>query len=277
MIAQVLVELGVFMGDSLDRAVFEDIEIARTLENNKEDLVSLIEKRNENYEVWGFKRPTAYKQLKSNLNKFRNPKIIVAFRDPVAIANRNTISIFSDFSNALLQAGQEMNELIKFVSKLKVPTFFVSYEKAMVNKNFFVSELVNFCGLSLEKYEVAEIVKLMVNGPDKYLNESRVKLEGRIDTIKNNIVRGWARQIGVKKPLAIRISAGDRVLGRGMADMFRNDLKKAKKSDGHCAFEVKIPEIPPGTVLTVIVDPYDQIVAEKTLQNIQSNLDVKTV
>lgn len=264
MVAKSLTKFGVFMGSSLDEAVYEDLEIANALEQKKSFLPELIKKRDEAHSVWGFKRPTAYKQLKPLLNHFRNPRIITTFRDPVAIAKRNSISVFSDFTNALLQANRETEELIKFVSALKTPVMLVSYEKAMSDKGNFIREISNFCHFSGSQKETEAAIGAMVNGPEGYLDASRIKLEGRIDSIKENRVSGWAHQIGGNSPLSIRLMSDGKVIGEGMANLFRNDLKKANKSGGHCAFEIDVSSIKKGHTVTAITVPFNHAVAKST-------------
>lgn len=47
--------------------------------------------------TWGFKRPDAFRVINDYVDDcvhiFRNPRFVITFRDPVAIAKRNEISI----------------------------------------------------------------------------------------------------------------------------------------------------------------------------------------
>jgi hypothetical protein len=74
MVASALECMGVFMGQYIDQAVYEDIAIAHALESGDlPKLEGLIESRNRSHRVWGFKRPTAFKIMESFVQYFRNP------------------------------------------------------------------------------------------------------------------------------------------------------------------------------------------------------------
>ncbi len=92
-VAKILQSLGIYMGDKVS-AVMEDIELFTCLEqNNIEKAKEIIQNRNLQYKIWGWKRPEAF--LYYNLWKelFRNPHIIIIFRDPLAVSLRNFLSV----------------------------------------------------------------------------------------------------------------------------------------------------------------------------------------
>ena len=56
--------------------------------------------------MWGFKRPGLYNLIApQELELFRRPFLILTFRDPVAIAQRNVISTMSRVGDSLRSAG----------------------------------------------------------------------------------------------------------------------------------------------------------------------------
>ena len=98
MVAGVLEKLGVFMGTRRDQIVFEDTELAAMLEAQPpiENARDWLRARDSVHQVWGWKRPDAFKYLSSYLPAFRNPCLIVTFRDLLAISMRNAIAVESD-------------------------------------------------------------------------------------------------------------------------------------------------------------------------------------
>src|SRR5688572_21236041 len=93
MIAAVLRALDVYIGTEIDGAVFEDRQFAAALASgHPEELARLIDERNAAHAIWGFKRPEAYRQLELLIPLCRNPRVIVTFRDILAIALRNRLA-----------------------------------------------------------------------------------------------------------------------------------------------------------------------------------------
>ncbi len=239
MVASCLRELGVYIG--ADNAVHEDLEVASALEGDDlEKLTSLVEARNSSYDIWGFKRPMAFRIIDKYICVFRNPRFVITFRDPVAIAKRNEISMHSDFLYALRNAATLMVELVSFVSTLKHPAMLISYEKALLDPWKFTAHLATFCCIDATSDAIEKAAATIENGPVRYLDNSRLRFEGCLDQVVNGVAFGWARQVGRDSPQMIVIKRGERLIGRGKADLFRLDLKKAGKGTGHCAFEIKL-------------------------------------
>jgi hypothetical protein len=173
MVASALECMGVFMGQYIDKAVYEDIAIAHALESGDlPKLEGLIESRNRSHRVWGFKRPTAFKIMESFVQYFRNPCFIITFRDPLAIAKRNEISMHMEFSNALIAASRQQIALSQFALKLKQPAMLVSYEKALLDPNGFVNTLAEFCEIDADEALINAAAKTVVNGPELYLTKA---------------------------------------------------------------------------------------------------------
>jgi hypothetical protein len=176
MSAKALFDLGVWMGDRIDLAVFEDVRIAEALEKKTEDLCGIIEDYNNRFDIWGFKRPMAFEILKNHINKFRNPRILVMFRDPLAISERNRISVHMPIEIALQSATEQIVNLIKFSLSIHTPRMLVSYEKAISKPEKFIEELVKFAGCAPTLEEVKKAVSNVQNAPHHYLVSSQKKI-----------------------------------------------------------------------------------------------------
>ncbi|WP_420857393.1 hypothetical protein [Marivivens marinus] len=173
--AKALHDLGVWMGDGIDQAVFEDVRLADALERRVEDLSGVIQDYNSRYDIWGFKRPMAFKLLKKHIKRFRNPRIVVMFRDPLAISKRNAISVDVSIEMALRNAAREISDLIDFALSIDVPKMLVSYEKVMSIPEEFVETLVQFVGCNPTPDEFKEAVSNIQNSPELYLISSQTK------------------------------------------------------------------------------------------------------
>ena len=107
MVACCLRELGVYMGD-VRNATYEDpafstlIERLRTVDGAGDEasltwteLRELIQQRNAEHDVWGWKVPGLF--APKLLSELRNPCVIVAHRDLVAVSARIAASENSSF------------------------------------------------------------------------------------------------------------------------------------------------------------------------------------
>lgn len=152
MVASVLNELGVFLGNKKDHAVFEDVEIANALEQNKIDVFKeLVTKRNKDYNLWGWKRPSSFDHIDLINKHVRNPHFIIVFRDPLAISIRNKISMNSNVLDTIGQTQERYLKIIKFIQKTKHPCLLVSYEKAIAKKLKFIHSLSEFLTIKIDK------------------------------------------------------------------------------------------------------------------------------
>jgi cephalosporin hydroxylase len=81
----------------------------------------------------------------------------------------------------------------------------------------------------------------------------RPSVEGVLDGLAGNTLRGWAHLPGTSQPpLRIEASTEGRLLGTETAQGFRQDLAEAGKRAGNCAFAISLdPMPPPGTTIAV--------------------------
>lgn len=69
-------------------------------------------------------------------------------------------------------------------------------------------------------------------------------LIGAIDNVEAGAVFGWAYNRLNDEPIAVSIVAENRVLGTGVADIYREDLDKAEIGNGKHSFKINIEELP---------------------------------
>ena len=117
LVASILWQSGLFIGSEVNDIVFEDEAITRVLASR--DLVALrhtIAERNARHPRWGFKIPMLCRALDvGQLTMFDRPRLIVAFRDPVAMAVRTSISEFQDPMRVLHDVASDQTAMMAFV------------------------------------------------------------------------------------------------------------------------------------------------------------------
>ncbi|WP_319531940.1 hypothetical protein [uncultured Cohaesibacter sp.] len=216
MIASILKELGVFLGDAASGAVLEDPKLSRQIENGeKREVAATIASYDKRFPIWATKRPELYHHLSDYLSMFRNPHIVATFRDPIAIARRNEISMLGDPIEGLLRANEETADLIRFVRSLDCPALLASYEKASANGATFLDKLLDFLNLDPTEQERQKALDCISNGPESYLKNTHVRFEGELTSVNRRQARGWLERYPRYKPVTVEILNGRKVIGQG--------------------------------------------------------------
>jgi len=259
MVARVLFEAGVFMGEHHDDVVFEDHELNDCF--GRADLAALdglVRKRNRQFPVWGFKRPHLHVLGAEPIARLRHPLVVLTVRDPVAIAERNVISEHRDPVACLSEAAADVAEAMRFAAALTCPVLLVSYEKAIQNPRVFIDRLVEFCGLALQVApERRDALALLVE-PDRaaYRDSARRRFDGYLDRITDGVLHGWAWQEQFAEPLILTLFLDDAPVLHFAAADYRADLAASGIGDGRHAFAVDLSPFPvrPATRVGVRVE-----------------------
>ena len=189
MVARVLDGLGIFLGSKRDNAVFEDVEISKLLEaNDEEGFKKLIQDRNTKHKTWGWKRPNSISQVDLILKHTRNPHFIILYRDLLAIALRNQISMEANLHESLKFANSTYQKINEFVASCKAPTLLISYEKALIKKRKFLEGLCNFTGKDFPENHFGKIISLIEQDRPQYVANSTIKkVKGEVKFVENNL------------------------------------------------------------------------------------------
>ena len=148
MIAHIVRQAGVPLGPTADPVVAEDTQIAAAARLGRASLRAIIAERNRSATVWGFKLPNIHTCLSARrLALFRNPVVILAVRDPVAVAQRNVVSMHAVPADALAEAVRDLQGLWRYASRIAVPVLLLSYEKAIRHPDHTVRLVRDFCGI----------------------------------------------------------------------------------------------------------------------------------
>ncbi len=149
MVAGVMAACGIFMGNDLPQNI-EDPEFNRDAHRNisaeafRNRLPAVIQSRNREHSVWGWKYPRAGSYLEDIISNIRNPHLIIVFRDPVPATMRaepeDDTAALKDLRNRL---RLELSNL-RLARSFKKPALMVSYERSIRNPHGFITQLTGF-------------------------------------------------------------------------------------------------------------------------------------
>lgn len=163
MVAAVVHALGVDLGpeEDLRGFTFEDQMMNRPYQD---EVHKYIKKRDAEREVWGWKDPGAIHPFNDIAHALRNPRVILVFRDTFAVVQGEMrFDEENDITGRTLEtliesAQRRLEENYKFVERTRVPLLLVSYEKAIINRDSFVNEVVAFLELPTDPLLIQEAV-----------------------------------------------------------------------------------------------------------------------
>ena len=164
MIANVVRSMGIFLGDDLpvnleDNGFNWDILSRLEPELSRKDKITsikkVIEDRNAQYDVWGWKYPRADVYFKDISPALVNPMLICVFRDVVASTWRGVVRRRQEPLNLMRRALDLQSSNLRLIEKSKLPTLLVSYEKAIADPLQLVTSLNRFMSLGLSHDELA--------------------------------------------------------------------------------------------------------------------------
>jgi hypothetical protein len=244
MLAALLQAAGVWLGDHVYQPINEDAEITQML--RARDLFRLdllIKRQNAKAPIWGFKMPDLHQFLQHDeLARFRNPHLIVIFRDPVAVAARNVVSERIDGLQAIIEATATTHALAQFVRASRLPFLFLSYEKALVFPRAFIDRVLAFCGITLDDTKRDTLLDHVQPNRSQYVLTANRTFEGHLEGLLDGRLYGWARHVGDLTPVMLDLLIDDRLTATFPAAEFRADLLAANLGNGNHAFFVDLAD-----------------------------------
>ena len=246
MVAKILRSSGLYVGTEIDDVVCEDNEIAPLLEQpERKRLAALICERNRTHSRWGFKRPSIQDWMRpEDLRMFRNPRLLLTFRDPVAIAQRNTISEYIPERTALQDAAKLLSSVIAFACAVDCPACLISYEKALSSPERLIDGVLDFCQVGAAETIRQELQKLVQPSPEDYLTNAVLRFKGVVDGIRNGTLFGWCLPPFATHRLRLILKVDGQAVKSFNASEFRGDLQEAGMGDGAHGFSVRIDDLP---------------------------------
>jgi hypothetical protein len=257
LVAGLLKDAGVFMGQFLHDVVEEDAAMLEALHSRDMTMLrTLIGERNAGHAQWGFKLPNLHAYLEhQELAGFRNPRLVVIFRDPVAVAVRNALSEHYPEMQALIAATNAAYSLARFVERVPCPVLLLSYEKALAFPGVLIDNLLAFCELRPDDATRNRMFLRVQPNRAEYLVAARRRFVGAIDGVLDGQLYGWCAQEGRVEPVRLELHVADRVVATFSADHFRQDLAQIGVGNGSHGFYVDLEALglAPETVISVKV------------------------
>lgn len=245
MLANILVQLGLFMGERRDGIVFEDVDLAEAFEQGRiADARAIIGRRNDSHTSWGWKRPEAFKYLAPHLQEFRNPCLIVTIRDILAIGLRNVISTGLEPEVALKDAQARYAALLQFLDEVSIPTLLISYEKALLNAPDVIERIAGFAGLRPSAFSLRAALESIELDRPEYLQGARVRqFLGHVGQVRNGKLFGWAKaKDSDTRRLSVTATIDGHTEVTATADLMRKDLAGRGVGDGRFGFAIDLSE-----------------------------------
>jgi hypothetical protein len=247
LVAEILREAGLHLGDNIAEIVSEDLQMLGILRSgDRGRLDTVIARRNGQHQDWGFKLPNIHAFLHhKDLARFRNPHLIMIFRDPQAIATRGVLADYFDPLIALRDASVALNNLVEFVHLTTCPCLLLSYEKALTFPGDFIDTLVNFCGLGIESESRQRLLGRVQPNAESYIAGARRFYAGVIDHLTNGTLFGWCREVDKLDTQELDLFINENKVLTFRADQFRADLADAGFGNGNHGFVVNLARFAP--------------------------------
>lgn len=242
MVASMLLQAGIYMGHHLSEAVYEDLEFAQAFHaRNRDLLMRLIASRNTTHRKWGFKIPYVHAALSyRDIGLFRNPHLIVIFRDPVAVAGRTALAEYLDPLTTMRECLDGLKNLVGFVNNTTAPALLLSYEKALLQPDDFIDAIGRFCDIPIAQGLRQSLLKVVEPNAEAYIQTARRRFVGRVEHVVDNVLHGWCWEVGRLRPVELDFFAGDEKILTVPAAEFRPDLLEAQYGNGNHGFSIDL-------------------------------------
>jgi len=239
LVAGVLAKLGVFMGEKATAPTFEDVLLSTQFEQNTIEAYPTVQRYMTDHKRWAWKRPSVINRLEDAHILLHAPRYIFIFRDPQSIARRNNISMLSEIIPALDRALDDYKSAIHFMAKMPIFAMISSYDKAVLNPENFISEIIKFCDIDPTPSQIADAKNFITRDPPNYLDQSRItKASGKLESVGDGRVSGWARMAYTKKPAQVEIMLNDKILGKVTANEAAVSSDDSETEANRFSFEI---------------------------------------
>jgi hypothetical protein len=242
LVAALLRQTGLFIGNDANEVVYEDQEIARLLTaRDSEALRQLIAARNADHPRWGFKYPRlCYALDAADLRWFDRPHVIVTFRDPVSMAVRTSLSEYREPMRTMRDVIADQNAMMAFISQLDCPNLLLSYEKILMFPQDFIDAMLAFCDIPCGAELRARLLATIEPNRPRYLISARRRFDGLIEGVRGGQLYGWCALTKSAEAVTLDVLVDDRVSLTLVADIFRQDLLDAGIGEGRHGYFVPL-------------------------------------
>jgi len=230
---------GVPMGETLTAATYEDTALIRAISTHNIDHVkALIKRREQQHLQWGWKQPKDFEYFfREVMPLLACPRLLVVFRDLMAVGNRNRISAGSDLFQSMRDTSGAYSAIIAGLAVVQCPIMLLSYEKALLRPAVVVDALLEFTGVAAA--DKSAITSFIAPSPAEYLKSSYLGI-GRVDSIRQDRVVGWASWRDKRSPI-VECYINGKFVSESKADRRREDVHdKGLHGTGNCGFSFQL-------------------------------------
>jgi len=139
------------VGDNYKEMKWEDQEVIRAMRSSEEEFAKVVNKRNQEHDVWGFKSPGAWHQMDLLVKYLRNPIFLAIYKDPVSVSLRRARRRKGNSIRLVLNTVNQYSQSLTGMCNTKQPIYLFSYLKAIIDPDGFVQELLDVTGLEVDR------------------------------------------------------------------------------------------------------------------------------
>lgn len=242
MCARMLAASGVFMGSDLPVNA-EDPAFARLLKEKRpkrDAFLELVRERTANHRRWGFKAP--YRNHWDLLDELPAVRFLVIFRDVLAVANRNRISVGANTIKSIQANLALQKDIVRFLAGSRHPQLLISYEKALVAPDKIAAAVLRYAGSEAAQGTTDKVVSVIRPNDTDYVTSGQTGCPAtfvRVDNASARRITGWARAAdGTQVTLVFKVDG--QTVATVLADRERRDLAKHFQSHGRYGFNVDL-------------------------------------
>lgn len=175
MLSRILLALKTEMGDNLTPQFAEDKDILLLIKaRDLEGFAKYCRARDAQHLHWGFKCPALRGILGQAVPLMRNPRVIIIFRDILAVSQRNTLSTNVNLPDTLQQAARSYLKLVNQAQSISAPLLLISYEKALQYPQALVHSIAKFSCNSISENQAADIAATtVINADPRYIGSAK--------------------------------------------------------------------------------------------------------
>lgn len=142
---------GVFMGCDMGFNK-EDKEFQAIFHGNPQPdraiLTKLIDRRNRQHQIWGFKYPAIHQSINQVQYLFRNPKVFFVLRDPEAVADSECRRTGQRKDMILRRTLNYNNNMVAWASEMPHRVKLISFERLLTRTRETVEEIFRFAEIA---------------------------------------------------------------------------------------------------------------------------------
>lgn len=226
----------------------DTMEVVNALRSpGRAQLDAFIARENARFRDWGLKAPVLMGYLEPHeLTRFRNPHLLLVFRDPVAIAVRQAKAEFVDALTVVQDFAEATPGLLLLVKGSTCPALLLSYEKAITFPGALVDAVIQFCGFDPGGGLRERLLACVEPNSESYIDSARRAFEGTVDLVWQWKLHGWCWDTKAEYTVDLDIFLDGAKAATVKADVFRADLKDAGVGDGRHGFTVDLASLGAG-------------------------------